>query len=279
MKRTRAELRQAAIPLATALVLGATLAMALPAGAEEPQYAVILIADVNQNALDPSGLQEKHSEVIQPAARDVQAPAPAVEAAPPLWVPRIRHGAPASRIGGATRSQNKVVRIQTLVPEVDEAALTLAAQPTLYWHLSEKTTHPVNFTLIDPDAIDPIVDAMIEGPFEAGVQRLSLADYDARLETGRNYEWFVAVVPDTENRSADSVARGAIARIADADLASQISASEPTVAASLLARSGIWYEAFDAVSRGVRETPEDSQMRKRRDAMLAQVGLTLHDER
>ena len=43
--------------------------------------------------------------------------------------------------------------VLALVPEHDEAALTVLDQPTFYWHLSESTPHVVNFTLIEPTAV------------------------------------------------------------------------------------------------------------------------------
>lgn len=276
MTRRRPELLRRGMLLAATFALATLIALPQLAGASDPEFRVILIADPSRAALERSDSKEKPGETTQrPKPAASEPPLPAV----PVWVPRIRHGAPASRVGGATRGLHKLVTIQTLVPEVDEAALTLAAQPKLYWYLSVETTHPVNFTLIDPNAIDPIVDEMIKGPFAAGVHVLSLADYEARLESGRNYEWFVAVVPDSENRSIHSAARGAIVRVADPELTSQIAASEPDVAFILLARSGIWYDALDAANRRMQEMPEDPQSRHWLDAMLQQVGLALSDNR
>jgi hypothetical protein len=276
MKRTPLDFRRVALSLATKFALATMIVLPYQANADEPSAGVILLAGTSNDAEKRSAEKKEHTKAVQ-------APTPAVSvsppAQPPVWVPRVRRGAPASRIGGATRSRNKAVTIRTLVPEVDEAALTLAAQPQLYWHLSPRTTHPVNFTLLDPDATDPIVDTIIEGPFEAGIHVLSLADYGAQLEPGRNYEWFVAVVPDPNNRSADSVARGVIIRVADPELASQVASSEPDATTGLLAQSGIWYEALDVASRCMQEKPEDPRLRQQRDAMLQQVGLVLSGDR
>jgi len=236
----------------------------------------IMLAGTNQVVPSLSTGTVSATESVGAGTPSAIAPRPG---AVPVWVPRMREGVPASRVGGATRAREKPVTIQTLVPEIDEAALTLAAAPSLHWHLSADTTHPVNFTLIDPDAIDPIVDAMLPGPFEAGFHTLSLADYDAQLEPGRHYEWFVAVVPDPKNRSADTVARGAISRIADSELTSRIALAKPDAVASLLAESGIWYEALDALSRGAQQNPEDPQPRMQRSAMLEQVGLVIPEDR
>lgn len=275
MKRTPLDFRRFALSLTTTFALATMIVLPYQADAVEPSPGVILLAGASNDT-------EKQSAAKKELTKAVQAPTPAVSvpppAQPPVWVPRVRRGAPASRVGGATRSRSKAVTIRTLVPEVDEAALTMAAQPQLYWHLSPRTTDPVNFTLLDPDATDPIVDTIIEGPFEAGVHVLSLADYGVQLEPGRNYEWFVAVVPDPNNRSADSVARGVIIRVTDPELASQVASSDPDATTALFAQSGIWYEALDVASRRMHEKPKDLRLRQERDAMLQQVGLEISDD-
>jgi hypothetical protein len=174
----------------------------------------------------------------------------------PVFVPRTSRGAPAARIGGASRSGSPGLTVLALVPEFDGAAVTVAAQPTFYWHLSESTGHVVNFTLVKPDAVDPILDVMIKSDFEAGLHEIDLAAHGATLETGQAYLWFVAVVPDPDRRSGDIVARGAVKRVA----------SEPEIEVDnvvSLAAAGIWYEALAAAN-----APQ-------RDALLAQVGIQL----
>jgi hypothetical protein len=274
MAPTPLEFRRIAISLTVAFAW--TTAVTQLAMADEANLRLIQLASASER--EPGRRASKEKVVKAPEERS-----PGVSVSPPaqapVWVPRIRHGAPASRIGGATRSQSESVTIRTLVPEVDEAALTLAAQPRLYWHLSAETPHMVNFTLLDPNAVDPLVDAKIPGPFAAGVQVLSVADYKIQLEPGKRYEWFVALVPDPASRSADAVARGVIIRVIDPELTSQVASSEPEALAGLLAQSGIWYEAFDVVSRRMQEKPEDPQLRLRRDEMLLQVGLALSDDR
>jgi hypothetical protein len=227
-------------------------------------------------------------------AHEVQAPATSKdraagtdqsEAAPPspkasqpvVWAPRTRRGAPAARMGGASRRAGSQLVVLALVPEIDEAALTLREQPSVHWHLSDDSPHAVNFTLLDPNAIDPILDVTLDGPFTAGFHAVELAAHGGRLEVGTRYEWYVAVVPDPARRSADSVARGTILRVSEPDLESQLSRAESDRALSLLASSGIWYEAMESVQRRVQERPDDPEPRAERDALLAQVGIELED--
>jgi hypothetical protein len=75
------------------------------------------------------------------------------------------------------------------------------------------------------------------------------------------------------------VARGAIFRVADAELTSRVAIAEPEAVPGLFAESGIWYEAFDALNQMVQQSPEDSTLRMQRSAMLEQVGLAISDDR
>ncbi len=226
----------------------------------------IVIADGAVRDADPS---------VPRSTPDVAAKPPASERADepmPIFVPRTSRGAPASRIGGASRAVGDSLVIRVLVPQIDEAALTLSEQPVLPWSLSRSTPHAVNFTLIDPERVEPLVDVTLPGPFEVGVHRIDLADYDARLEAGRRYHWFVAVVVDPDRRSADIVARGSIERVSSpAPLAAQIAAARPEDRAAVLAREGIWYDALETLHE---QLPRDDARRKR-DALLTQVGIDL----
>ena len=52
-----------------------------------------------------------------------------------------------------------------------------------------------------------------QGAERAGVQRIRLADYGLKLETGVDYHWFISIIEDAEQRAHDRIAGGAIARI------------------------------------------------------------------
>jgi hypothetical protein len=190
-----------------------------------------------------------------------------------VFVPRSKRGAPAARVGGGSRAAGEALEVRALVPEFDDAALTLIEQPKLYWDLSADTDYAVSFTLIDPDAIDPLVSVTLPGPFRAGIQGVELRDYDARLALGKRYQWFVAVMPNPERRSADMIARGSVVRIEPSkQLTSQLVGQSPAEAAVRLARAGIWYDALDAASAGLDERSPAAALALR-SALLEQVGL------
>jgi len=245
-------------------------AMLLPAVAGANSTAGVSMVGTGAPARVDSSKLEGNGEVGQEAQSKSEQRAKAV----PEWLPR-RTGTRAARVGGATRGTRQDLTVYALVPQYDDAALTIAAQPTLYWHVSEATSYSVNFTLIDPNAIDPLVDVTLPGPFEPGVHALDLSAHPVELAPGKQYQWFVAVMPDPEQRSSDIIARGAIERVdAEPALRTALATAAPGERANALAKNGIWYDALEALQADVENHPSATEPRIRRAVLLEQVGLT-----
>jgi hypothetical protein len=215
-------------------------------------------------------------EAIAAPNTDVRAAmAPKAGARLPVFVPPNR-GAPKTRVGGATRGKQLpgTPSVAALVPE--EGGLTVEAQPVLYWYLSESTTSRVDVTIVDEASVTPLLETTIQGPLAPGVHAIRLADHGVSLAPGINYQWFVALVPDSEKRSNDVIAGGSIERVAPPEpLREQLAAAAAEPArSSVLAEAGIWYDALDAMSRAVEASPRNSEARDTWAALLEQVGLT-----
>ncbi len=193
-------------------------------------------------------------------------------AAMPVFKP-TNVGAPMTRLGGATRSTTGTVpRTEALVPEV--AGHTLQAQPVLYWYLAGKTDDRIDFALIGVDPINPILETTLAGPFEPGIQRIRLADHDATLEPNLEYQWFVRIIPNPEQRLYDRVIGGGIQRLEpSAELNARLAAAQQNDAHFVLAEAGIWYDALDSLSQQIEAAPENENLRAQRTALFDQVGL------
>jgi hypothetical protein len=197
---------------------------------------------------------------------------PAKLAAMPLFKP-TNVGAPLTRLGGATRSATgSVPRTEALVPEV--AGHTLEAQPVLYWFLGGKTDDRIDFALIGVDPINPILETTLEGPFEAGIQRIRLADHGVKLQPVLEYQWFVRVIPNPDQRLYDRVVGGGIQRLEpSAELDAKLAAAQQGDAHYVLAEAGIWYDALDTLSLQIEAAPDNENLRAQRAALFDQVGL------
>jgi len=208
----------------------------------------------------------------QTSEADAAKSKPAKTAAMPVFKP-TNLGAPMTRLGGATRSATQSVpRTEALVPEV--AGHTLQAQPVLYWYLAGKTDDPIEFALIGVDPINPIRETTLEGPFEPGIQRIRLADHEVTLEPNLEYQWFVRVIPNPEQRLYDRVVGGGIQRLEPSgELDAKLASAQPGNAHYVLAEAGIWYDALDSLSMQIEAAPENENLRAQRAALLDQVGL------
>jgi hypothetical protein len=101
-----------------------------------------------------------------------------------------------------------------------------------------------------------------------------VADYGVRLAPGVAYRWFVAVVPDSNRRSRDVLAGGAIERVEVPEgLRAKLPGAAKADLPSLYAEAGLWYDAVAAISDLIESAPNDPALRRQRAAMLAQVGL------
>lgn len=186
-------------------------------------------------------------------------------------------GAPATRVGGGTRSVGtKPMTVLVLAP--NETGYTTHDKPTLYWYVSQPLEHPVELTLISLESLDaaskPAVELKLNPPTRPGVHPLSLAEHNIALKPGVEYQWFVAAVNNPSQRSNDVVAGGTIKRIAETDTVRARLKDAPAAGRpALYAGEGIWYDAIDELSRQIAAQPGNRQLHEQRAALLEQVGL------
>lgn len=199
------------------------------------------------------------------------------DGAGPVYKPPKR-GAPGGRVGGGTRGiQRDMFVLSVLAP--DHSGLTISEQPSLYWFISGPTSLPVELTVMDPEGVQPILETRLPAPVKAGVHRVRLADHNIRLKPGAAYQWFVTVIPDSDHRSKDILAGGAIERVdVPGDLRTKLTMENKSEFFSLYAEAGLWYDAVAAISDLIEAAPQDQALRKQRAALLSQVGLSAINE-
>jgi len=191
----------------------------------------------------------------------------------PVYKPPLR-GSPGGRVGGGTRgaSLEAPVSLSVLVP--DHVGLTLQSQPCLYWFISRKPAHPIEFTITAKDAVKPLMEARLKPLEKAGIQCIRLADHGVQLRQNVLYKWFVAVVTDPDRRSRDILSGGMIEVVsASPDLSARLNQAPKAKHPFVLAEEGLWYDALAGVSDRIDAAPKDLSLRKQRAALLDQVGL------
>lgn len=177
------------------------------------------------------------------------------------------------------RSSGRMRSAGARLPEVvalapDHVGYTVTPRPTLYWQLSERTDHDLVVTLVDSEAQTTLLEKRLPGPHRRGIGKLSLNLSGIGLKRDRIYQWFVSVLAGDAPGPDDAVAGGLIERVKKTpELDAEIRDAGHRGAAHVYARRGLWYDALNAVSRRIANSPRDERLRAQRDALLEQVGL------
>ena len=206
------------------------------------------------------------------AAKKGDAPAGTITYNAPL------RGAPATRVGGGTRSAaTKSVQLSVLAPS--DTGFTTRDKPTIYWYVSETLQKPIELTIINNESLEaaskPAFELTLQPPIARGVHAVSLESHGVVLKPGVEYQWFVALVDNAAQRSNDVIAGGTIKRVAETDaVRSRVKEASAASRPALYASAGIWYDAIDELSRLISAQPENRELRAQRAGLLEQVGLT-----
>ncbi|MGH1481695.1 MAG: DUF928 domain-containing protein [Geminicoccales bacterium] len=164
------------------------------------------------------------------------------------------------------------VAIQLLAPE--QLSRTLSETPTFYWYVSQPIDQH-RFTLIDEQAIDPLLEVILDPVEKAGIYSLSLANHDIALEAPGLYRWSIAASLNEDPIAAETVAQTVIAY--DGLVEEAPINLPPAELSGYFAGNGYWYDLLDLISR----QPEEADgvcWHELRDDVLEQVGLTLPSE-
>jgi hypothetical protein len=234
-------------------VLGALLVL-LVASPGAAQREDVLPADTELRA--PSGTQPQE----EAARRSREERSKPVVYRPP------RRGSPGGRVAGGGRGSPALPQPLALAP--DHVAWTQSASPSLFWHLdgAPPETARIVFTLVLADGVEPLVERELALPAAAGIQRIRLADFGVMLSPEVDYAWSVSLLAG-DDRSADLVSEGTL-RLVGSDVLGGRPAS-----ARVFAEQGLWYDALEALSDALDETPSDPELRAQRDSLLRQAGL------
>ena len=191
----------------------------------------------------------------------------------PVYKPPKR-GAPGGRVGGATRGDHEAYLIVEILAPERIRGLTSHDQPELYWYISKPTDTPIEFTLIDEEAIEPLIEVRIPQPAMSGMQRIRLSDYGIHLKKDKMYRWSIALVLDPERRSKDIVAGARIEQALASEIPrDKLAGADLLQATYINAEAGLWYDAIGSISQAIQADPHQSRYHEVRAALLDQVGL------
>jgi hypothetical protein len=206
------------------------------------------------------------------ASSPAAAPSPARPSMKLMYKPPAGAGNIPTRVSGGARGGGADTSLLALVPE--HAALTTHAQPSLFWFQSKPAKAKLELALVEPKKAKPVLALTSGAANQVGIHRIKLANHKIELQPDVLYEWTVAIVPDTANRSKDVIAKGVIKRVSSpSGLDEKMEHASDTEKAAIYAEAGIWYDALEAISNAVDAQPQDASLREQRASLLTQVGL------
>jgi len=121
-------------------------------------------------------------------------------------------GAPVVRVGGGSRGECGDIGEDIML---DAKPLFWSDTPTLNWSTNKAVSGTFVFKMGETpnknwDFVKPLIDETFELSVQEGAQTLPLTDYKVTLKEGVEYEWFLSLVCDAENRSKDIIVGGTV---------------------------------------------------------------------
>ncbi|MCK5876583.1 MAG: DUF928 domain-containing protein, partial [Candidatus Marithrix sp.] len=168
--------------------------------------------------------------------------------------------------------------IAPLAPQ--HTGFTTTSQPNFYWYMSDDWDGVIEFSLNKIGANEPLLELFIglpseSGMHEAGMQRLTLSDYDVHLEPDTEYEWFVVIVPDPTQRSGDLLSSGTIKyKPASENLTANLQQVSQEQWYKIYAKAGMWYDAMENICSQIETQPDNSNLRTIRAKLNQEVKMS-----
>lgn len=197
------------------------------------------------------------------------------DSSPPMAVykPPTGTGTPGGRVGGASQGQGTLT-LFALVP--DHLGLTIQAQPTLYWYLSDPAPYPMVLTIHDEKGGKSLVEAIIGVAPKAGIHSAPLKVLNIKLDLNREYRWLVSLIVSPESQTKNLIAGGRIKRVSpNKQLVKQIAEAKPEHVTAIYSEAGLWYDALASISDLCESAQNGNHYCVGRKELLDQIDLQL----
>jgi hypothetical protein len=196
-------------------------------------------------------------------------------------------GQPAQTAGGGTRGKcpqdlkEPEPSLALIIPATNSGmspGMTVSAYPTFLAYLPTTASRQLEFSLLVKnkgagETWTGFYQKTFSTKGQMGIFSFKLPQDSPPLEIGVPYRWSFAVICSSEMRDADLVAEGQIQRIElPATVTSQILQASPLERSRLYERSGVWYDAVEAVATELRKSSSNSAALALRWQELMQLG-------
>lgn len=186
-------------------------------------------------------------------------------------------GAPSRTAGAGKRSSPSTcfkgnTPLTALTPN-NNLAVTVSANPTLFWYVPETQARSAEFVILD-NQNNEVYQTTLALKDTPGVVKLSLPTH-VSLETNKDYMWVLGVVCNPADRSEDEFVRGVLKRT-ELSLEQKTKlavAKEPLKRAEVYAGAKIWQETLMLLAQLHSEHPNDLKVTAAWQELLNSVQL------
>ena len=183
-------------------------------------------------------------------------------------------GLPANREGGAARGAVCPVgnqRLTALLPSTN-LGLTAAARPSLFFYLPPTEGRSVEFVLQDSRGAELYQSTTRIN--QSGIVRVDLPSNAPELAVGQTYQWYLSVICDPKDRTADLYVQGWVQRVDMPDtLKRQLQQAPASEHPYIYANAGLWHETLAALFELRQAQPGNAMWQEGWISLLRMEGL------
>jgi hypothetical protein len=191
-------------------------------------------------------------------------------------LPNYRRGLPIP-LGLTCDYTGKGKRKLTALVPISQIGRTVSEYPVFFFYLPKLDFDEAqaNFYLVDENK-NFIYETTLKIKNSPGVMSVSIpANKNVPpLEAGKNYRWYIALICDPDDRSADAVAIGIVRRVElSADILRELENADPRQKTVIYAENGIWQDALGTLAAARRANPNDRDLAADWESLLDSVEL------
>ncbi|MEZ2225527.1 MAG: DUF928 domain-containing protein [Microcoleus sp.] len=164
--------------------------------------------------------------------------------------------------------------VTALVPE-NKIARTVSEYPVFFFYLPQTDATQAEFVLQDENE-KQIYQTTLKINNSSGVTGVSIPANGnmSPLQVGKNYRWFVTLICDPQDRSADVSEQGILRRVElSADIRSKLEKADVREKTFIYAQNGIWQDALSTLAAARLANPKDAKLTADWASLLDSVKL------
>lgn len=180
---------------------------------------------------------------------------------------------PGRRVGGGSRGACMYSDTLVALSPQNHLIETTDSIPTLYFSMPE-FEQPLNieFVLKNVDG-DIVADKLLEVESYGGLMGLDLENQIAPLDIGEDYEWYLSLLCDENNRAQDIVVHGWIRRVSATTLDEATTNTEIAEQVQSYQEQGLWHDAIGLLIQARQENIQEFNANELWSTLLEAEGL------